>query len=43
MKIAVKRSTLEKVMARKRPKHKNPLRPNLLLALVIRILAIFDL
>ena len=43
MKIAVKRSTLEKVMARKRPKHKKPLRPNMLLALVIRILAIFDL
>jgi len=43
MKIAVKRSTLEKAMARKRPKHKNPLRPNFLLALVIRILAIFDL
>lgn len=43
MKIATKRSTLEKVMARKRPKHKKPLRPNFLLALVIRILAIFDL
>lgn len=43
MKIAVKRSTLEKVMARKRPKHKKPLQPNRLLALVIRILAIFDL
>ena len=43
MKIAVKRSTLETVMARKRPKHRKPLRPNFLLALVIRILAIFDL
>ena len=43
MKIAVKRSTLEKVMARKRPEHKKPLRPNILLAAVIRILAIFDL
>ncbi len=43
MKIAVKHSTLEKVMARKRPAHQKPLRPNRLLALVIRILAIFDL
>ncbi len=43
MKIAVRHSTLEKVMARKRPAHQKPLRPNRLLALVIRILAIFDL
>ena len=43
MKIAVKHATLEKVMSRKRPKHRKPLRPNGLLALVIRVLAIFDL
>ena len=43
MKIAVKKATLDKVMARKRPAHRNPLRPNMLLAAVIRILAIFDL
>ena len=43
MKIAVKKSTLDKVMARKRPAHRDPLRPNRLLAAVIRILAIFDL
>ena len=43
MKITVKHSTPEAVLARKRPAHKKPLRPNFLLALVIRILAIFDL
>ena len=43
MKIAVKHAPLEKVLARKRPAHKKPLRPNMLLALVIRVLAIFDL
>ena len=43
MKIATKNLSYEKAMARKRPKHHKPLRPNMLLALVIRILAIFDL
>ena len=43
MKIAIKTSSLEAVMARKRPVRRNPLRPNILLAAVIRILAIFDL
>ena len=43
MKIATKRLSYEKVLAKKRPKHRKPLRPNLLLATVIRILAIFDL
>ncbi len=43
MKIATKRLSYEKVLARKRPKHRKPLRPNMLLATVIRVLAIFDL
>ena len=43
MKIATKRLSYAKVMQRRRAKHKKPLRPNLLLAAVIRILAIFDL
>lgn len=43
MKIATKWLPYEKVVARKRPPHRKPLRPNLLLATVIRILAIFDL
>ena len=43
MKIKTKISTYDKVMALPRPKHKNPLRPNMLLQAVIRILAIFDL
>lgn len=43
MKITVKHATPEAVLARKRPQHRSPLRPNRLLALVIRILAIFDL
>ncbi len=43
MKIATKKLPYEKVVARKRPKHHKPLRPNFLLATVIRILAIFDL
>ena len=43
MKIATKPLTYEKVVKRKRPKHRKPLQPNLLLATVIRILAIFDL
>ena len=43
MKIATKSLSYEKVMARKRPARKKPLRPNFLLATLIRILAIFDL
>ncbi len=43
MKIATKRLSYEKVMAKKRPQHRKPLRPNMLLHTVIRILAIFDL
>ncbi len=43
MKIATKRTSYEKAMAKKRPKHRKPLRPLFLLQLVIRILAIFDL
>ena len=43
MKIATKQLSYEKAMAKKRPKHRKPLRPNRLLQLVIRVLAIFDL
>ena len=43
MKITTRRLPYDKVMARKRPAHKLPLRPNFLLQSVIRILAIFDL
>ena len=43
MKIATKRLSYEKVLARKRPKHRDPLQPSFLLATVIRLLAIFDL
>ena len=43
MKIKTMRRTYDEVMALPRPKHKKPLRPNFLLQLVIRILAIFDL
>ncbi len=43
MKIATKHLSYDQVMARKRPKHRKPLRPNRLLQLVIRILSIFDL
>ena len=43
MKIATKQLSYEKAMSKKRPKHRNPLRPNRLLQLVIRVLAIFDL
>ena len=43
MKIATRRLSYEKVLAKKKPKHRNPMRPNFLLALVIRVLAIFDL
>jgi len=43
MKIKTKRLPYEKVMALPRPKHRNPLKPLLLLQLVVRVLAIFDL
>lgn len=43
MKIAIKHLPYQKVKTKKRPAHKKPLRPNFLLACVIRILAIFDL
>ncbi len=43
MKIATKRLSYEKAMAKKRPAHRKPLRPMFLLQIVIRILAIFDL
>ncbi len=43
MKITTKKLDYEKVMAKKRPERKKPLRPNFLLGLVIRILAVFDL
>ena len=43
MKITTKNLSYSAVMAKKRPKHRNPLRPNLLLQLVVRVLAIFDL
>ena len=43
MKIKTKQRDYEKVCALPRPKHRNPLRPNFLLQLVIRVLAIFDL
>ena len=43
MKIKQKNCDLEKVLAQPRPKHRKPWRPNRLLQLVIRILAIFDL
>ena len=43
MKIATKRLSYEKAMAKKRPAHRKPLRPMFLLQIVIRILAIIDL
>lgn len=43
MKIATKQLSYDQVMAKKRPKHRKPLRPNRLLQLVIRILSVFDL
>ncbi len=43
MKIKTKRLDYDKVMAQKRPKHRKPLRPNWLLKIAIRILAVFDL
>lgn len=43
MKIATRNMDYDKVLAKKRPGHRKPLRPSFLLATVIRILAIFDL
>ena len=43
MKIKTKRLCYDQVMARKRPKHRVPLRPMFLLQVVIRILSVFDL
>ena len=43
MKIATRRLPYDKVMAKKRPKHRKPIRPLFLLQLLIRFLAIFDL
>ncbi len=43
MKIKTKTRTLRQVLALPRPKRHKPLRPNLLLQLVIRILSAFDL
>lgn len=43
MKIKTRILSYDEVMALPRPKHKKPLRPNRLLQLVIRILAVFDL
>ena len=43
MKIAVKHLSYEQVLAKKRPKHRKPLRPNFLLQTVVRLLAVFDL
>lgn len=43
MKIKTKRLSYEQVMALPRPAHKDPLRPNMLLQTVIRVLAILDL
>ena len=43
MKIKTKVLPYEKVMALPKGKHRQPLRPNFLLQLVIRVLAIFDL
>ena len=43
MKIATRKLPYEKVVALKRPPHRNPLRPLFLLQIVIRLLAILDL
>ncbi len=43
MKIKTKPLSYSQVMARKRPAHKKPMRPNFLLQTAIRALAIFDL
>ena len=43
MKIKTKKRDYQKVMALPRPKHRDPLRPNRILQLAIRVLSIFDL
>lgn len=43
MKITTKNASFAAVMAKKRPKHRKPLRPLFLLQIVVRVLAIFDL
>ncbi len=43
MKIKTKPLAYEKVIARKRPKHRKPMRPLFLLQLLVRVLAIADL
>ena len=43
MKITTRKQAIEKVLQRKVPKHQKPLKPNFLLAIVIRILSFFDL
>ena len=43
MKIRTKKCSYEKVMAKKRPIHRQPWKPLFLLQIVVRILAIFDL
>jgi len=43
MKITRKKLPYEQVMARKRPQHRDPLKPNFFLATVIRVLATFIL
>ena len=43
MKITTKQLSYPQAMARKRPEHKKPLRPNFLLMTLIRVLAAFDL
>ena len=43
MKINIKKSTYAAVMAKKRPKHRKPLRPLFLLQIVTRVLSILDL
>lgn len=43
MKIKTKKATIEKVLEKKVPSHKKPLKPNFFLAVLIRILSFFDL
>ena len=43
MKITTKKLPYEKAIAKKKPKHRKPLRPMFLLQILIRILSIFDL
>ena len=43
MKTVIKRSTYEKVMAMKRTKHRNPMRPLFLIQVLIRLLSFYDL